>query len=402
MPLKISANGRYFTDGNGRPVFWLGDTQWELFRLMTPEDASIVLRDRQAKGFNAILIMLLGVNMTQFGGKDQVPYANFEGETPWLNGDPDTPNEKYFRQVDRNMGLGAETGQTFVVGVYHQWHVDTITVPKARRWARWVAERYRSVPDLVWCMYPKADPAFIPVCRELAAGLREGDGGTHLIGVHPDPSVASSSFMHVEDWLAFNMIQTCVDYDRIHEAVTADYARTPAKPVVMAEGGYEGLEFEKLQTAHHIRKQAWWTHLAGGFHVYGHNDAWMHPNDRGKWLNAPGSVHLKTFREIATSLPGWENLVPDQSILSSGAGTGYALNAAARSSAGDWALVYLSEPGRIAIRPNVVKAGGRIHASWIDPVTGERKPAGKYGSGDSPFFSLAAGREDALLLLEAR
>jgi hypothetical protein len=369
---------------------------------MTPEEAMVVLRDRQAKGFNAILIMLVGVNMVLCGEKDQVPYANLEGETPWIDGDPDHPNEKYFRQVDRIIRLGAETGQTFVVGVYHQWHVDTITVPKARRWARWVANRYREVPDLVWCMYPKATQEYIPVCRELAAGLREGDGGMHLISVHPDPSVASSSFMHGEDWLAFNMIQTCMDYDRILSAVTADYVRTPVKPVVMAEGGYEGVEFEKLQTAHHIRKQAWWTHLAGGFHVYGHNDAWMHPNDRRKWLNAPGSAHLSTFREIATSLPGWWDLVPDQSILVTGTGTGYSLNAAARAPSGAWVLVYLSVPGTVAIRPNVTRRGSRIHAFWIDPVTGERKTAGKYASGDSPSFTLAQGREDALLLLEAR
>ena len=40
----------------------------------------------------------------------------------------------------------------------------------------------------------------------------------------------------------------------------------------VAEMGYEGVEFGKLQTAHQIRQQAYWTQLAGGHHVYGHND----------------------------------------------------------------------------------------------------------------------------------
>jgi len=402
LPLiKPSPSGRYFTDEWGKPVFWLGDTQWELFRLFTPEGAGPILKDRQAKGFNAILIMLMGVDMTRFGQKDQVPYANLEGEKPWLDDDPEKPNEKYFRHIDPIIRLGAKTGQVFVVGVYHQWHLETITVPKARAWAKWVANRYRDVPDLIWCMYPKATEEYKPVCRELAAGLREGDGGKHLISVHPDPSVASSSFMHDEEWLAFNMIQTCVDYDRIHEAVTVDYRRTPAKPVVMAEGGYEGVEFEKLQTPHHIRKQAWWTQLGGGYHVYGHNEAWMFPAQWKKWLDSPGSRHLKVFRDVMTSLDGWWDLVPDQSLFASGTGSGYALNAAARSPSSDMFLAYLSEPCTAIVRPGAVTGGKQVKATWIDPATGERTEAGSFPANAAQSFTSPKDREDAVLLLRA-
>jgi Protein of unknown function (DUF4038) len=28
---KVSPDGRYFVDQNGKPVFWLGTTQWQLF-----------------------------------------------------------------------------------------------------------------------------------------------------------------------------------------------------------------------------------------------------------------------------------------------------------------------------------------------------------------------------------
>ena len=55
---------------------------------------------------------------------------------------------------------------------------------------------------------PRAKPEFVPVLRELAAGLREGDGGCHLITFKPDPSPYSSSFLHEEPWLDFNSIQT--------------------------------------------------------------------------------------------------------------------------------------------------------------------------------------------------
>ena len=230
--MKPSPNGRYFVDPEDSPVFWLGDTQWDLFRLYTPAEALEILGDRQAKGFNVILIMLLGIESAALFPDGAPGHVNLNGDAPWIDTDPLRPNESYFRHVDEMIGLGQQTGQTFVVGVYHQWNLETIPLGTARRWAEWVARRYRDVPGLIWSMYPKATDEFVAVCRELAAGLREGDGGAHLISVHPDPSTATSSFMHDEEWLAFNMIQTSIDYDEIHEAVREDYARTPAKPVV--------------------------------------------------------------------------------------------------------------------------------------------------------------------------
>jgi len=400
--LRVSANGRHFVDPQGKPLFWLGDTQWELFRLFTAGEALRILQDRQAKGFNAILVMLLGVELGKLSLDGSVDYVNLHGEKPWLDNDPLQPNEKYFEHVDTLIRLGGQTGQTFVLGVYHQWHVNAIPLDKARPWARWVARRYRDMPNLIWSLYPQATAEFIPVCREIAAGLREGDGGTHLISVHPDPGVASSSFLHEEDWLAFNMIQTCIDYDKIHEAVTADYGRTPVKPVIMAEGGYEGTEFGKLQTPHDIRKQAYWTQLAGGYYVYGHNDCWMAPGSWEQWLDSPGSKQLRVFKEIVTACDEWWNMIPDQSIFVGGVGGGFELNAAARSAAGCWLLAYLSEPTAVlSLRLEAIAAGKQARAHWINPADGARQPAGVFATTGRVSFTSPLGWEDAVLLVES-
>ena len=397
-PVQVQAGKRYFTDAHGVPVFWLGDTQWELFRLFGPQEALHILRDRQAKGFNIILIMLTGVNTSIFKPDSKAPYANLQGEIPWIGSDPLRPNEHYFQHIDSMIRLGEQTGQTFVVGVFHQWQVDQITPANARAWARWVARRYRDVPNLIWSMYPRAEDAYIPVCRELAAGLQEGDGGAHLICVHPDPAVASSSCLHAEPWLAFNMIQTCINYDQILPAVTADYGLSPVKPVVMAEGGDEGVEFDRLQTPHHIRKQAYWTQLCGGHHVYGHNDCWMYPERWQEWLQAPGAGYLKIFRQIITSCEGWWDLIPDQSLFASGAGEGFHLNAAARDADGRWLLAYLSEPCTVSLRLDALRAG-QATAWWIDPTSGERTPAGDFTAAGVESFTSPAGWEDAVLLV---
>ena len=38
-PVKVSENGRYFVDQQNNPVFWLGTTQWQIFRDYTLEEA---------------------------------------------------------------------------------------------------------------------------------------------------------------------------------------------------------------------------------------------------------------------------------------------------------------------------------------------------------------------------
>jgi hypothetical protein len=401
LSFHVSPNGRYFLDPNGQPFFFLGDTEWEFFRMYTPNEAAHILRKRKSQGFNVILVMLLGVQMGRIFPERGTSNANLHGELPWEEGDPLKPNEGYFEHIDTMIRLGEANGMTFIVGVFHQWHVDRITLEKARPWARWVAQRYRAVPNLVWSMYPRAEAGYIPVCRELAAGLQEGDGGAHLISVHPDPSVASSSFMHEEPWLAFNMIQTCIEYERIIEAVSADYQRIPAKPVVMAEGGYEGIEFERLQTAYEIRQQAYWSQLAGGYHVYGHNDSWQRPRDWQDWIDAPGAENMKVFRQVITSLPEWWQAVPDQSLFAGPANPAGVLNAAFHSANGEWALAYLSQPCPFTFRLPFKEISRGIQVSWVDPRSGDRLPVELKIIAPEVTFNMPPGWQDALLLMES-
>ena len=250
-------------------------------------------------------------------------------------------------------------------------------------------------------MYPQAKMEFTPIVRELAAGLREGDNGSHMIAVHPDPSPASSSYIHDESWLAFNMIQTCVNYELIPKMVAEDFARKPQKPVVMAEGGYEDVEFGRLQTPLEIRKQAYWSHLVGGHHSYGHNDSWSSPSSWRSWLDSTGSLHMRTYREVVTACREWWNLIPDQSVFADGEGSGLALNVAARSAAGDWMMAYLSSRTTISIELDKIAVGSEVGASWIDPTTGARTRIGRYANHGTQSFTTPAGWEDAVLLLEA-
>jgi len=390
-PIRVSVNGRYFVDRSGEPFFWLGDTLWDLFRDFSAPDADVVLKARKRQGFSAVQIMITGV------GDGAKP--NLSGQTPWIKDDPAAPNEAYFKNVDGVMEAGRLNGLVLVLGVFHQRQVARITPANARGYARWIARRYRDAPNVIWSMYPKAEQDYIPVLRELATGLREGDGGAHLITVHPDPSPASSSFIHDEPWLDFNSSQPWNRYEMVYGMVTADCARTPEKPAVMAEAGYEGV---RTLTPLIIRKQAYWSHLAGGHHSYGHDDNWRSPSSWRSWVDSPGAGHMGVYRKIVTSCREWWNWVPDQSIFAGGASDGPTLNAAARSTAGDWILAYLSSNTTVSIQMDKITAGDAVEASWFDPTTGTRTRIGGFTNRGVQSFSTPSGWEDAVLLLEAR
>ena len=59
LKLKVSANGRYFVDQDGKPFFYLGDTCWLLFQRPNREEVDEYLKDRAAKGFTVIQAYVL-------------------------------------------------------------------------------------------------------------------------------------------------------------------------------------------------------------------------------------------------------------------------------------------------------------------------------------------------------
>jgi hypothetical protein len=117
---------------------------------------------------------------------------NIHGERPWVNNNPLTPNQGYFRNVDAVVQIAREHNLVISLTLYHQRYRKYITLENARAWAKWVATRYKDIPTIVWSMTPEARQEFVPILRELAAGLHEGDGGAHLITFKPDPAPYSS------------------------------------------------------------------------------------------------------------------------------------------------------------------------------------------------------------------
>ena len=69
-------------------------------------------------------------------------------------------------------------------------------------------------------------------------------------------------------------MQTWKSVELIYPFITKDYNLKPTKPVLMAEGAYEhGSEYGFDVTPLWVRRQAYYSFLAGASHTYGHNDS---------------------------------------------------------------------------------------------------------------------------------
>jgi len=419
-PIKISPNGRYFVDRDEKPFFWLGDTAWPLLARYSKSQAEAYLRNRAAKGFTVVQCVAAWPWAGSFEDTPNVPPStndpqpNVFGELPWLNNNPATPNDAYFRHVDYLVESANRQG--LVLAILPTWgqfvnETRVLNMSNARAYGRWLGKRYKDAPNIIWVNGGDRVPlGFEEVYRELARGLREGDGGAHLITYHPCGWHSSAQFFHQEDWLDFNMIQTWTEWTKIHPSVSADIALTPVKPVVLGEPAYEdGPEYPMGPiTPLIVRRQAWWAVTAGGFFTYGQNQMWRMGKDWEKAFDTPGAAHVAKMKEILTARRWWE-LVPDQAMFAEGVSSGRTLNTAMRSIKGDFALVYLSSPCRVFIQLHRILTRN-VKATWINPATGEQKEAGSYLSGqfnnqtfptwEVQHFKTPDFWEDAVLILE--
>ncbi len=417
--LNVSPNRRFLTLPDGAPFFYLADTAWELFHRPTLADAELYLRDRAAKRFTAIQ----AVALAEYDGLTQ-PNAN--GDLPFEELDVTRPGEAYWRHVDAVVALANDLGlwlallPTWGDKWNKQWGIgpEIFTLERAAIYGEWIGARYRAA-KIIWMLGGDRavdTAAQAAIIRAMAAGVRRGDGGRHLMTFHTQGQRSSAEFFHDDDWLDFNTLQSGHTRDRdSYRSVAEDYARSPVKPCMDAEPGYEDhpIGFDLANgylDADDVRKFAYWGLLAGGFgHTYGCHDIWQFLDP----ARNPPITHARTPWHAALDLPGAgqmahvralfelrQDRAPDQSLVQNDAGEGGAHIAAALADDRSYAIVYIPDGRPTTI--DLLRLGGeRVAAEWRDPRSGERREIGVFERTMlQPFVPPSAGHgQDWALLL---
>ncbi|GBF77654.1 hypothetical protein PA598K_06214 [Paenibacillus sp. 598K] len=353
-----------------------------------------------------------------------------------LRADTDGPYS-YWDHVDAVIELAAERGiyiallPTWGDKFNRKWGIgpELFAPDHAYAYGRWLGERYRDRANLIWVLggdRPLESERHREIVDRMAAGLREGDGGHHLMTFHPPGAATSADYVHDRDWLDFHMIQSGHGEAEItnHLRVQRDYARMPVRPVLDGEPCYEDhpiafrAELGYFDAAD-VRRAAYYAALSGACgHTYGHHSVWSMSDgmyasavceEQGvyiimSWKEAllrPGAEQMRHLRALLES-GGWGRLTPDQELLPANL-AGAAHCVAARN--GGEALVYTPFGLYIDICLDRL-GGGAVRASWYDPRDGSRSDAGVIkGGGVQRFYAPTSGRgEDWVLCLreEAR
>lgn len=426
--LKVSDNHRYLVTEEGQPFFYLGDTAWELFHKLTLEEAKRYFEIRAKQGFTVVQ----AVALAEFDG---LKTPNAYGHRPLIDNDPARINEDYFKHVDALIQLANHQG--LVVGLLPTWGdkwnkkwgvgPEIFTPENAKAFGKTLGARYKDAA-IIWILggdRPVENDAHKAIIRAMSAGLKEGDGGAHLMTFHPTGGQGSSAVFHHDNWLDFNMRQNGhgVDFGS-YAATKRDNDLKPTKPVLDGEPVYEDhpVAFKANEFGHSIaldaRRAAYWDLFSGAFgHTYGNHAMWQFfkAGENGinsplmvweKALEQPGARQMIYARRLLESRP-FLTRIPDDSLIVTDKiatlipGAGRYRFVATRDEAGTFAMIY-APVGR-PFQVNLSKLRGeQLKAWWFDPRTGASQEIGVFKKeGTQEFSSPAPGEQvDYVLVLD--
>ena len=420
--VRVSPDGRRFHYADGTPFLLLGDTNWamntERCGLGDGDGPFFVwLRDRQARGYTAVMTEFMEIDQPNEGGHP------FPGNTdPPGSGRFDDPNPAYFAGLDRRMAALWEAGM--VVCAHPTWIGKQVGVSlEDAIWlSRYLLARY-AAHNLIWSLSGEYQYAYthtgIPWEKSdwqaLGNAVAAANAYGHPLSIHPsgrqdldDPAAwpeeahqaSSAGEFHDEPWLDHNWLQTGHSLDRlwrVPQRVAENYARTPTKPVLHAEGFYERHKIEGA-SARMIRWQAWTAFLNGAAgHVYGSAGVWQFFDPRAavgigtdrtnsqpwhgqSWREALGYAGGKQLAHLLAFLRAldWHRLEPHREWLrvrGVPAQVQSLTDPHCAAIPGEAVVVYIPA-GNSGKRIEILNVGDHEYtAQWFDPRTGEYSAA---------------------------
>jgi hypothetical protein len=447
--IKVSDNQRYLATKDGKPFFWLGDTDWELFHRLTREETETFLELRKQQGFNVIQ----AVALAEFEGLrtpnryNDVPLVSFDptrlATTPG-NNPSDATEYDYWDHVDFVITKAAEKGlyigllPTWGDKVAHLWGDGprVFNTANAETYAGLLAKRYGKQWNVLWILggdrpavYKGNDGAIHddrPIWAAMAKGIEDVLSKEAFITYHPAGGpVSTTQYIHQQEWLDMNAFQSGHG-SREADAwnwVTRDLSVQPTKPTLDMEPCYEDHPVNPWDgkwtrqrgyfTAYDVRARIYRGVFAGACGVtYGHHQIWqflnkelyepINPGDTiigwQKAARAEGAYQMQHLKNLMLSRPYFTRIA-DQNLIASNKGSTYTdLVLATRDDKSTYAMIYLPQNKPVSIDLSKI-SGGTKAVWWFDPRTG-KATKGKSAKGGTQTFTPPSGGPDWVLVID--
>ncbi|GAB4403481.1 MAG: DUF4038 domain-containing protein [Bacteroidia bacterium] len=323
--LRMSPGGRNVMHADGTPFLLVGDTPWALPFRATTGMATTYARDRQAKGFNAALLMTVQPDQDARGSRERGQTGAFDvGFEDLAEGHLNQLNVAYFQYFDSLVAILVDHG---IVPVYQPvfhgfgWKGLRVLGPTAdpveyRRYQRYLIARYGASPAF-WLVSGDAhgkDPGVAPAGEE----TERWDAYAQPTGIHYNPfDDYQPDFMPTDRcfhqnaayqdaaWLDFQWCQTGHDGKHLYHKVARMYDQRPVKAVANGEPTYEGIHDPENGADWWQGEEAWMQLMYGGTMgvVYGAGAIWQwkYSGDEPGWDTWCNSL---VSWEEALTLPG--------------------------------------------------------------------------------------------------
>lgn len=370
---------------DGTPFFWLGETAWLMPQRLHREEVTYYLQRCAQAGYNMVQMQVL----------DDMPSYNVYGQS--------SDEEEYWQHVDYIVSRAEEQG--IYIGMVAVWgslvKSGSMTEAKARDYGRFLANRYKDCPNIVWLMGGDIQGDIHPeIWRALAYTIKSIDKN-HLMTYHPRGRYTSARWWGKALWLDFHTFQSghrrygqrgddatypIPDYTEEDnwQYVDSTWTNHPIKPVLDDEPVYEDIpqglhdgEQPRWQACD-VRRYAYWSVFAGSCgHTYGHNSimqfytpgvtpAYSAETPWREALDAPGFNQMHFLKELMLRFPYFER-VPDQRAV---IGNGIRYDRLAATRGVDYLLVYNYTGREMRLDLTRIK-GERKRLWWMSAATGQ-------------------------------
>lgn len=446
--IKVSPDQRYLSTTDGKPFFWLGDTDWEMVHRLTREEIAEFIDTRKQQGYNVLQVVALA----EVNGIRQ---PNRYGDYPLNNEDPTqllvTPGSDpkdeyqydYWDHLDYLVNQASDNG--IYIGLLPTWG-DKIaqlwgdgprifTVENAEAYGRLLATRYKNNWNILWILggdrpavYSKENKEIDdrPIYRAMAKGIEGVLGSEAFLTYHPAGGPKSTSqFVQEEAWMDMNAFQSGhgARETEAWDWVKRDLALKPLKPTLDMEPCYEDHPVNPWDgkwtrargyfDAYDVRARVYRGVFAGACGVtYGHHQIWQFLNTAlyppinigdtvigwQKASRAQAAGEMQHLKNLMLSRPYFTR-VGDQSIITSDTGKDYRdLIVSTIDSGRSYAMVYFPK-GRTARLDLRRISGSKKNVWWYDVRTGRATSAGT-ASGSSRTFTPPDKTTDWVLVVD--
>jgi hypothetical protein len=433
-------------DQRGKPFPILGRTAW--FILSQPEKGykqfveNTLSHGHNAIEFAAITHWPMG-NHAPFNGEGEVPFLKTLNGSHWdgkLKYDsisleaPDltTPNEKYWRFVDRFLEYCETKGLlVFMFPAYvgyngeeQGWMKELVANGKEKSMAygAWIANRYKQRKNIVWMLlgdYGNFNDEQKIVEQALIDGLKRvknQQSVQYTAESHSGENAADNP--HFGHEMTLNGVYTWELKVPVPYLGRKGYAHEPPMPAFLLEEPYDeegpdGNNYNPNATQP-VRRFQWWGWLStiGGY-ISGNGYVWQFVDPIWQQhLETQGARDMTRLNRFIKSLEWWKlvpaglngmkNIIADPANIDTSAS--YVSAAAARD--GSFLVAYIPPAHEGNVKVDVSVLSKRCHAYWFDPADGKYTPAGAVANKSIKEFTPpgknSTGETDWVLLITTR